>query len=87
MADPKLDEKPAEKSVEETGGPVWTPPSQQEPPQYPAIKPGEPIPANTPDPLRTDTIKPEAKEPKQSNVAGSSPAAPKPAPPPPLRRP
>lgn len=49
---------------------VWTPPSQQPPPQYPAVKPGEPVDVNVPDPLRMDLSK--AKEPKQSNVAGSS---------------
>lgn len=48
MADDK-----SSKTVEGSDKPVWTPPSQQAPPQYPAIKPGEPVPVNTPDPLRT----------------------------------
>lgn len=72
----------AEKTATDAGGPVWTPPSQQAPPQYPAIKPGEPVPVNTPDPLRMDP--PKAKEAKQPNVAGSSNVK---GPPPPPRRP
>jgi hypothetical protein len=65
---------------------TWVPPSQQPPPQYPAVKPGETVPVDSVDPLRMKT--PKAKEePKPEPQKPGPQPAPQPSPPPGVRRP